>query len=506
MIAIRKVLSRSAATGVPETLGAVGAVELAARNATLEEVVRALRAENGALRTENGGLRAKIESLHAEMVGLQERIRELAERLKQSSRNSSKPPSSDGPVVKLPPKRKKANRQRGGQPGHQGKARALVEGAVVAEPVECVPERCEQCGDALGGTDPTPERHQVVEIPDPRPVLTEYFIHWLRCLSCGHVTGGALPKGVTRSAFGPRLHALVALLSGCYLMTKRQVASLVEVLFGIHMASGSVCKIERRMSAAIAEPTAAAGAYVRAAAVVNADETSWRESLSRAWLWVAATMDVVVYQIQRRRNTEAAKNLLGAAFAGVVCVDRWSAYTWLQCRQVCWAHLLRDFQAMAERYGSEWHGVRLVAAGQRVLAAWADWHDGKIDRATMLARIAPDRDRIQHLIEQGTHCPACKTRGVCRKLLKVEREMWMFLDRADVPPTNNLAERNLRRGVLWRKVSYGTDSEAGSRYVERMLTVVMTLRAQHRDVFAYLVAAHNARVAGDPAPSILPTT
>jgi transposase len=476
----------------PEPGPAVGVAGLGAQ-------VDTLRAENAALREENAGLRSAL-------AEARDRIRRLEERLNQNSLNSSRPPSSDGPAVKRPPAGKKSKRQRGGQPGHQGKARALVEGAIEADPVECVPEMCEECGQVLTGTDPEPERHLVVEIPDPRPLLTTYLIHWLRCPSCGHVTGGRLPKGVTRSAFGPRLHALVALLTGRYLLAKREVASLLEDLFGIHMATGSVCRIERRMSAAIASATAAAGEHVRAAAVVHADETSWREAKSRAWLWVAATREVVVFLIQRRRDTEAAKNLLGALFAGVGCVDRWGAYTWLRWRQVCWAHLLRDFQAMAERYGSEWHGVRLVAAGQRVLGAWAEWHDGQIDRATMLARIAPERVRIQRLIEQGTRCSARKTRGVCKELLKVEREMWLFLERADVPPTNNLAERNLRRGVLWRKVSYGTDSEPGSRYVERILTTVLTLRAQQRDVFGYLVAAHNAHVAGDPAPSLLPVT
>jgi len=190
---------------------------------------------------------------------------------------------------------RKPKRRRGGQVGHQGKSRALVENAIVADPVECVPDACAACGDALSGTDPHPRRHSLVETPDPRPVVTEYRLHRIACAACGEATTGQLPAGVTGSAFGPRLHALVALLTGRYLLSKREAASLLADLFGIHMATGSVCAIERRMSAALALATTAAADHVRAAAVVHVDETGWREALSRAWLWVAATGQVVVY-------------------------------------------------------------------------------------------------------------------------------------------------------------------------------------------------------------------
>lgn len=175
-------------------------------------------------------------------------------------------------------------------------------------------------------------------------------------------------------------------------------------------------------------------------------------------------------------------------------------------RGLCWSHLLRDFQAIADRYGSEWHGRRLVLAGQRVLAAWADWHDGQIDRADMLMRIQPERAQIQRLLRLGSTArwASAKTHRACRDLLAWEAAMWLFLEEPDLAPTNNLSERRLRRPVFWRGVSFGSDSPTGSRFVERILTTVATLSAQRRNVLDFLMTAHVNHVAGLPAPSLLP--
>lgn len=458
-----------------------------------------LASEVAELRRENAELRALV-------VELQERNRELEERICRNSRNSSKPPSSDGPEVAAPPKRRKSKRRRGGQVGHQGHTRSLVPEDQVDVFVPCVPERCTCCGEPLPGLDPSPERHQQVDIPEPRVIVTEYQIHHLSCPHCGQVTAGQLPAGVTTSRFGPRSHALVTLLTGKWLLSKRMAAALMSLVFGLDLSPSTVSAMERRMAEALAVPVAVAHAHVKQADVAHADETSWREAKNRAWLWVAATSLVIVFLIQRRRNAEAAQVLLGEDFAGVLCTDRHGAYHWVDRRGLCWAHLLRDFQAIAERYGSEWHGTRLVLAGLRVMATWSDWHDGRIDRETMLARIEPDRVHIQRLLLQGSTArwASKKTHRACRELLGWEEAMWRFLDEPDLPPTNNLAERCLRRPVLWRKGSFGTDSADGSRFVERILTVVATLTAQDRDVFDYLVHAHVDHAAGRPVSSLLP--
>lgn len=454
----------------------------------------------------NAELEAALVARDETIAPLQAQICELEERLGQNSRNSSKPPSSDGPVVKRPPRGRKTGRRRGGQPGHRGHARAWVPLEQVDEIIDCVPDLCTHCGGPLGASEPEPERHQVVDIPEPKVIVREYRRHRCRCAACGRVTVGALPAGVSRSHFGPRLHALTALLTGAWRLSKRQGAALLALLYGLDLSLGSVRGMERRMAAALEAPYGEALAHVQAAGVAHADETSWREAKSRAWLWLAATREVAVSLIQRRRSGQAARQLLGAGFAGALCVDRWSAYSWVARRGLCWAHLMRDFQAMAERAGGQWHGRRLVLAGGRVLDHWRDWHSGQIDRATLLARIEPERRRMHTLLHQASRASwvSKKTRGVCRQLLAHQDAMWRFLDEAELPPTNNLAERALRQPVIWRKCSFGTDSTGGSRFVERILTAVTTLKAQNRDPFAYLVAAHLAFVSGQPPPSLLP--
>ncbi len=371
--------------------------------------------------------------------------------------------------------------------------------------VDCRPATCAACNQPLIGADPEPLRHQVSEIPVPRVTITEYRRHRLACACCGHVTLGALPEGVSQSSFGPRLHALTSLLTGRFLLSKRDAVALYDVVYGLDLSASSVGAMERRMAAALADPVAAARAWVRRAPVVHPDETGWRQAKRRAWLWTAATNEVVVFNIHRRRSQGAAKELLGDDFAGAVCTDRFGAYNWIERRGYCWAHLKRDFQAMAERHGSEWYGQRLVASARRVMVTWRHERDGQIDRRQRDDRLADERRRVHRLLVAARErAPAPQTRRECAELLKTEERLWTFLSVEGMPPTNNLAERCLRRAVIWRKKSFGTDSERGSRFVERILSVVTTLQLQERDVFAFLVQARHVAVAGGPSLSLVP--
>ena len=245
--------------------------------------------------------------------------------------------------------------------------------------------------------------------------------------------------------------------------------------------------------------------WIRAAPVVHPDETGWRQNKERAWLWTAATEDLVVFKIHRRRNQQAAKELLGEDFSGAICSDRYGAYNWIERRGYCWAHLKRDFQAMAERFGSEWHGRRLVKASKRVMAAWRMEREGQIDRRERDERLADERSKVHKLLVGARErAPAAKTQRECAQLLKTEERLWTFLEVEGMPPTNNLAERCLRRAVIWRKKSFGTDSVAGSRFVAHILSVVTSLQMQKRDIFRYLVDARIAATSQMIAPSLLP--
>lgn len=294
--------------------------------------------------------------------------------------------------------------------------------------IDCRPATCAACNQPLIGADPEPLRHQVSEIPVPRVTITEYRRHRLACACCGHVTLGALPEGVSQSSFGPRLHALTSLLTGRFLLSKRDAVALYDVVYGLDLSASSVGAMERRMAAALADPVAAARAWVRRAPVVHPDETGWRQAKRRAWLWTAATNEVVVFNIHRRRSQGAAKELLGDDFAGTVCTDRFGAYNWIERRGYCWAHLKRDFQAMAERHGSEWYGQRLVASARRVMVTWRHERDGQIDRRQRDDRLEDERRRVHRLLVAARErAPAPQTRRECAELLKTEERLWTFL-------------------------------------------------------------------------------
>lgn len=474
--------------------------------AALEAENRQLRAENEELRTANAALNERLTGLVTLGENLKAQLAELKARLGTNSGNSSKPPSSDGPgAPRRQSRRSKTGRKRGGQPGHAGQGRPLAPPGDVTRFETIKPEACERCGTALEGEDAEPRRHQVIEIPQVRLIIVEYLLHALRCARCGHVTRGKLPASIGRSAFGPRVHALVALLVGHFRQGKRGVQALLELVYGLELGLGTISKIERRVASALDLPVGEVHAAIQQAEVAHADETGWRQMRNKAWLWVAATTQIVVYHIDRRRAGEVAKRIFGEAFAGIVCTDRWSAYHWLGRRALCWAHLQRDFVAMVERHHSPWHGGRLVKLSGEIMALWARWQAGEIDRATLEAEVAPLKERMEQLLTwTAARAPGKKARATARNLLDHQEAMWLWLADERVPLTNNLAERLLRYAVIWRKLSYGTDSATGSRYVERLLTAVGTLRLQGRDPYNYLTNLMTAYWADQPLPSLLP--
>lgn len=471
-----------------------------------------LAEENQALRTELRAALATIAVQETKLSGLvtlgenlQVQIAELKAKLGTNSGNSSKPPSSDGPGTRPGRGRTPSQRRRGGQPGHTGAQRALVAPQEVDEIIDVRPDRCAGCGAALAGDDPEPQRHQVVEIPDPRVIVTEYRLHALCCTGCARLTRAALPEGVSPSGFGPRVHALVATLVGRFKQSKRSALELMALVWGLTMSPGALIKVEQRVSAMLAAPVEELRAHLQSVPRAHGDETSWRERLRRSWLWLGATAEVAVFLIRPSRGGDVARELFGVAFGGVLCTDRWSAYRGVARRALCWAHLLRDFAAMAERYNSPWHGHRLGVVARAILGHWRAWNRGEIDRATLITLTAPLRTRFECLLDwtaRNAHGP--KARAIARDLHGRLDELWRFLDDPLVHPTNNLAERLLRYAVIYRKLSFGTDSPAGSRYLERLLSTAATLDLQHRNLFDYLANGMTAHFAGRPAPSLLP--
>src|SRR5215216_6345594 len=330
-------------------------------------------------------VQAYIAALEQAVVALTARIADLEARLAQNSTNSSRPPSSDPPGT---PRGKPSPRGRppGGQAGHPGRFRALRDPATVDAIVVCVPAQCEDCGAALAATatalDPADERRQVTEVPVAPAVVTEYRLAGRRCAHCGHLTRAALPTAVGSdgSDFGPRLTAITALLTGRYRLSKREAAQCLDDLFGVQLAVGSVSALEQATSAALEPVVDHAQAAVQQAAVANLDETSWRQTRQRAWVWTVVTATLTIFHINPSRGGAVARALLGDAWTGIVGSDRGTMYKWLPAdrRQVCWAHLKRDFHKLVD-WGpaSRPIGQQLLAVEAQVFALWHRFRRGE---------------------------------------------------------------------------------------------------------------------------------
>lgn len=439
------------------------------------------------------------------------RIEDLERQLKQNSRNSSKPPSSDSPSAPTRPAKKSSGRAPGGQSGHEGHQRELLPSARVDRLEHVWPARCEHCSKSLSDVAlrvevGDPLRHQVTEIPPARAVVTEYQLHSQCCPGCRHTTTPELPAGAPRGAFGPRLQAIASMLSGLYRLSKRSLKCLLSDLFDVEISLGSIAACEQRTSQALAAPVAELGDYVRAQATVNADETSWRERRRKSWLWVAVTNSATIFMIHARRGKVAARILLGS-FAGILGSDRWCAYAYhpLRKRQLCWAHLRRHFEDFALYRGAAGSiGSSLLFYTTQMFALWHKSIEEAWSRVRLQREMAPLQRSIGEALGRGVDCGQRRVAGTCKQLLKHGPALWTFLRVEGVEPTNNAAERALRHAVIMRKTSFGTHSEDGSRFIERILSTVATLRQQHRSVLDYLEDACARAILQRRPRSLLP--
>lgn len=445
-----------------------------------------------------------VQQYEQRLQAVQKQVDDLHHRVNQNSTNSSRPPSSDPPHVKRPPPKPPSGRKRGGQPGHRRQQRALVPPEQVKQVIPLKPPACRKCGLDLHGDDPQPRQHQVAEIPPLQPEVTEYRLHRLTCTQCGTRTCASLPPGVPAGAFGPRLQAVLAVLAGGYRLGKRPIRQLAQDLFGLSISTGMVAKLERSTSAALEAPMAELEERVRTQPA-NVDETSWREAGRRAWLWVVVTPLVTVFHIAATRCGKVAKQLLGSAHSRVVTSDRWKAYNCFRRRQLCWAHLRRDFQAMIDRRNSGAAiGQRLLDLSDRMFTWWHRVRDGTLCRSSFRVYISGLRGEFVEALKGGEGCGCPKTAATCRDLIAHERKLWAFVWREGIEPTNNAAERALRHAVLWRKGSGGTDSSQGSRFVERVLSIRETCRQQGRGLLEYVAACCRAHLEGRRVPTLMP--
>jgi len=470
----------------------------------------AQRAETIAQQAETIAQQAKTIAQQAKAIQKQNRRGAvLEEKVRQNSSNSSKPPSSDAPGKKRTyPKKKPSGKKRGGQPGHKKHERVLLPVEKARSVTDCIPTHCELCDEPLSGEDPCPKRHQIIDLPPIEPVVDEWRIYTLTCgkRSCGHRTEGKLPEGVSTLGYGPGVDAMVGQFAGEMRCSKRTTSEAMTKVLHVPMCTGAVIDAQCRVSAALAAPCQEALEHAQQQSVKNADETGWKEGVTKAYIWVCVTAWVTVFLILPSRAATSAETLLGVV-RGVLGTDRYVGYAWWPSnwRQVCWAHLVRDFRAIAERGGSSGLlGASLLLEAERMFAWWKRLKEGDMKRTTFRVYMRSLRKRVEALLLQGCSDPNKQTAGTCKEMWKIREAFWTFVRIEGVEPTNNAAEQAVRFGVLWRKMCGGTKSKKGSEFVARILTVHATLRQQNRSVHGYLRQACEAHRAGKPAPSLVP--
>jgi transposase len=452
-------------------------------------------------------VRAFVRSLLARIAQLEAELDELRRQGKGNTpQNSSLPPSTQHPHAKPRSRRRKSKNKRGGQPGHPKHGRPLIPTDECDDVQRLKPTECRRCGERLSGSDPEPLRHQVWELPEIKAHVTEYQRHRLECPACGETTCAPLPAGVPPGQSGPRLMAFTALLMAYYRQSKRRTAEFLTTLLGQPCSAALTVKMQTQVTAAARPAYEELAAELPTQEHLNADETPTKEHNTKAWLWTFVARTFTVFAVRATRAATAVDQLLTEAFCGVVTCDRAKMYWRVGRIQWCWAHLRRDFQALIDRGDNQAKrlGYDLRRATDKLFEHWANYRDGPISRAAFVRRMAPIRREVERLLLRGLRSGNPSLVGMCRELYEHRDWLWTFVRQEGVEPTNNAGERALRHAVIWRKLSFGTQSAAGSRFVETMLTVIETCRQQHRNAFDYLTATVQAYLAGQPAPSLLP--
>jgi transposase len=454
---------------------------------------------------------ASLAALQRRLAELEAEVRDLKARLGLNSSNSSLPPSANAPSAPPPVSKTPTGRKPGGQPGHPGPVLLRLPRSRVAKVLPFVPTTCSACHAALPAepspADPEPTWHQVAELPPQVVEVTEYPGRARTCPDCGVVTHQPIPADLRAHRFGPRPAAVLSYLSGCHHVSRRGVEEVVETVFDLPASLGTIHALEQEMSRALAGAHAEVMEAVRQAPVKHVDETGWKQAGQRRWLWAAATATAAAFVVYAGRGLAGLTTLPGETIHGILCSDRRAVYDCAPTdrRQLCRAHLKRDFQAMVDRAGAGAAVGANLLAMTGVLFGWRHRvRDGTLPRGTLQQRVAWLRQDFRTELRAGVVSACAKTAGTCRELLEVEEALWTFVRVEGVEPTNNHAERCLRPAVLWRKNSFGCRSESGCRFVERLLTVVQTPRLQRMPARTYMheaIAAHRSSL---PAPKLLP--
>jgi len=443
-----------------------------------------------------------------------EELKEKNAKLESSSEDSSKPPSSDSPQQRDKRRqnsdKKKGDRKPGGQLGHKGSKRELIPVEEVKEVIGCYAEVCESCrwfsgckkNDVVG----EPLRWQQVEIPPVEPEVTEYQVFTL-CGKCGETHQGTLPPEVAVSNFGPRLTAMVGYFTAVLHVSRRMVKECFEVLFGVRFSLGSTQNLLEQTSKALEPMDKELKKALPKEAVLGADETSWL----KRWLWILVAESFIYFQVAKSRGSVVLKEILGEVYHGILCVDRWGAYTKYHkgILQICWAHLKRNFEGL-KRFGERIENTDVIAFAvemeklrKRLMKLWYRFKDGDIDRSQLKKKSKPIRNKIKKCLEGGQDSEQRYLRAFSTRLLKIYNHLFTFIFYEGVDPTNNFSERGIRPAVQWRKVCFGNRSDDGALLTSRLLTATRTCWLRKRNALEFLASSIIAYRKSTPPPSLL---
>ena len=446
----------------------------------------------------------RIAELEATVAKLLARIDELERRLGINSTNSSKPPSSDPPHAPKEAPRKKGKKL-GAQKGHAPHLKKLLPPERVNRILEFEPALCPDCGGKhFIDCNENPLRNQFIDVPPVEIDVTEYVRPVRECVGCGAHIYAPLPDDAPRSCFGPGIMALVGVLTGVLNVSKRKALLMMNEVFNVPMSLGGLSECEEQLSASFATPYEEAVGHVRAQRVAHADETGWRRgNRIKGWLWTLCCDTAAVFKVQAKRGQDAARKLQDG-FSGVLVSDRWGGYNFFRGRrQICWAHLKRDFIAISEAKGRLGEiGAELHDLAKRILKLRRRVRDGTLRWRTFQRRMPKLRIKVEALLEEGAAGAGARA-GKCREIFKCRGHLWTFVEYKAVEPTNNHAERMVRQGVLWRKMSFGTQSDRGARYVERVLTVCATCRLRGRNVIEFMREVCRCHMQNLAAPALI---
>jgi transposase len=431
--------------------------------------------------------RELLKKAFVEIDRLVSEVTKLKEKIDKNSKNSSKPPSTDHKGNTDPDQPKKKRK------GRKGKIRTPYPPERINHHIECALDNCPHCGSAaihLNGQ--SSEILQQVELPQVEAIVTEYQLRKYSCLSCRKNSIATLPLGVPDSAFGPKLMGLMVTLTGVFHLAKREAVQLVKELFGIDVGIGSVPNIEERVSQALDPVYHRIHSFVMESKLCkHFDETGWRDSGKRHYVWLASCEHASVYMIDRHRSAEAFHKLFNVDPDNIAAVtDRYAVYSIFKVHQYCLAHLIREFRSYAERDGPDKElGSALENELKTACHHHKEYREGNTTLAIRNRSLGRRKKKMEFYLEDAMANGSDDLSRLSENLLDDFDKLWTFSKISGMEPTNNLAERDLRKLVIWRRKSYGTRSERGKRFVERITTVAQTLKRQSRSILAFIEEA-----------------